>query len=127
MHVLLRIPGLGMVKAGFILQFMGFDVGCLDTRNIQRERIDINATRIRKDLSPRAQARRLAWYLRETGGRAQELWDGWCQDVAGTYGTFQDADSVSRVHLDCIVPKGWPMPAEAPCVPYLGVPDEIPF
>jgi hypothetical protein len=34
---LLRVPGLGIVKATFIAQLMGFDVACLDARNVARE------------------------------------------------------------------------------------------
>lgn len=36
--VLCCVPGLGIVKSAFVLQLMGYDVACLDSRNVKREK-----------------------------------------------------------------------------------------
>jgi hypothetical protein len=42
---LAAVPGLGVVKAGFAAQLMGWDVACLDGRNIEREGLSPRAYR----------------------------------------------------------------------------------
>lgn len=124
-RVLMHIPGLGIVKSAFVLQLMGFDIACLDTRNIQREGRNPNAYRSMKK-SRVFWTKRVAAYVADTGGRAREYWDLWCQDVATAY--KRTADAISRIHLDCIVPAG--MIVDPICVPCAGTPDvltEIPW
>lgn len=93
------MPGLGIVKAAFICQFLGFDVACLDTRNIKREgrnprayRSDGNAKK-----SGPAWKRKIARYVAETSGKAQFYWDAWCEDVAAVYD--MTAQEISELHL----------------------------
>ena len=85
------VPGLELVKAGFALQLAGYDVACLDTRNVRRENRDPRAFR-----APYTN-RRLDAYLRETEGKAASYWDAWCEDVAHARGG--NADDISALHL----------------------------
>lgn len=127
-RALCKVPGLGIVKSAFVCQLMGFDVACLDTRNIQREGRNPNQYRSRGEAhkTTRAFGRKILDYVRDTGGRAREYWDIWCEDVADAY--KRTAEDISRIHLDCIVPRGVSFaPIAVPC---FGTPekfDDIPF
>jgi hypothetical protein len=98
------IPGLGVIKAGFVAQMLGWDVACLDVRNFQRlggtdwSRRD----RARKE-QPAQFRRKVSQYVQETQGRARELWDDWCIDAGEAY--LMTAQSVSYMHLHAIVPE----------------------
>ena len=101
---LCRVPGLGIVKAGFVCQLMGFDVGCLDTRNIDRLGLLPRAYRSDGEERKRKPAfqRKIARYVEEVGGRAEVLWNDWCNSVAKTYAT--SGEDISAWHL-AIIPK----------------------
>lgn len=100
---LLEIPGLGIVKAAFVAQLMGFNVACLDSRNIKREGRNPRKYETRGEKSGRKLNPRLvAEYVAETFGKAQFYWDAWCNDVAEAYGLTPQA--VSDLHL-AIIPK----------------------
>lgn len=111
MWELTRIPGLGLVKAAFVLQFLGHDIACLDTRNVKREGRNPRAyetrgtagTNSNRKNSPAFRAL-IHRYIAETSGRSLELWDAWCADVADTY--LMSPKAVSAIHL-VIVPKGF--------------------
>lgn len=101
--VLVReVRGLGVVKAGFVLQLAGHDVACLDTRNIVRE--GRNPREFRVDVSPKILERTLDRYIEAVGGRAEEYWDAWCEDVARARGKL--AEDISALHL-AIVPDDY--------------------
>ncbi len=103
---LLRVPGLGIVKAAFIAQLMGFDVACLDSRNIRREGRNPKAfeTRARDKARPAHIAKLVNLYVEETYGKAETYWDAWCQDVAEAYDRTPQA--ISDLHLS-IVPDNY--------------------
>ena len=94
--LLCNVPGLGIVKSAFILQLLGYDVACLDSRNVKRE--GRNARAFREPYT----RNKIAQYLFETEGRAAYYWDAWCSEVAGYYDLTPLA--VSALHL-CIVPE----------------------
>jgi hypothetical protein len=96
---LLEVPGLGIVKAGFILQMLGHDVACLDTRNVKREGRNPRAFRT-DGRKPAALVRKVDLYLNETYGHAERYWDQWCTEVAGYYDMTPEA--VSALHLSVI-------------------------
>lgn len=100
-----EVPGIGIVKAAFIGQMMGFDIGCLDTRNIQR--LGLNPREYRTDGTDRKQTdafkRKVSRYVASTLGQGETLWDDWCADVGKVYGV--SAEDISREHLT-IIPKG---------------------
>lgn len=97
---LLRVPGLGIVKAGFVAQLMGFNVACLDSRNITREGRNPRAYRT-DGRTPEALAPKVAAYVGETYGKARAYWDAWCKDVAAAYD--RTPQQVSELHM-AIVP-----------------------
>lgn len=100
---LLEIRGLGIVKAAFIAQLMGYNVACLDSRNVTREGRNPRAFRT-DGKTPQQLAPKVRQYVSETFGRAQEYWDAWCIDVAGAYG--RTAQEISELHL-AIVPSDY--------------------
>lgn len=96
---LCEVPGLGIVKAAFALQMMGWDCACLDTRNIKREKRDPRAYRSDGEArkSGPAWQRKIARYCAETAGKAEFYWDTWCAEVGQVYDLT--ADNVSAIHL----------------------------
>lgn len=100
---LLRIRGLGIVKAAFVAQLMGYNVACLDTRNVAREARNPRAYRT-DGKTPLQLAPAVRRYVGETYGRAQEYWDAWCEDVAGAYD--RTAQEISELHA-VIVPRDY--------------------
>lgn len=99
---LCETPGLGIVKAGFICQLAGLDVACLDSRNVTREGRRPREFRTDgKSPQTRAFKRKVERYVGETGGRAREYWDAWCNYVAPFHNLTPHA--VSELHL-AIVP-----------------------
>jgi hypothetical protein len=105
LYLLTRIPGLGIVKAAFILQMLGHDIACLDVRNIIRDSRDPRAYRsdAREKASP-AWRKKIARYVETTRGKAEHYWDTWCEEVAKDYGST--AEHISRDHVNAIVRKG---------------------
>jgi hypothetical protein len=101
MRRLLDVTGLGLVKAGFVAQLMGWDVACVDSRNAQREGTPLTEWRLEKArASPRLVERKLAAYLARTEGRAEEYWDAWCEFVAPDHGLTPE--EVSALHLSIL-------------------------
>lgn len=99
--IICETPGIGLVKAAFVLQLMGYDMACLDSRNIKREGRNPRAYDTNGRKETKAFAAKAARYVAEVEGRAEEYWDAWCIDVAGTYGLTPH--EVSAMHL-AIVP-----------------------
>jgi hypothetical protein len=106
---LLAVPSLGIVKSAFVLQFLGHNIGCMDTRNLRREGIDYRAFRVDgngKLGRPPVSSRRIDLYFTIAGGRAEELWDTWCNEVAEDRWRENTrnltAQEVSDLHLEVI-------------------------
>lgn len=93
---LAQCPGLGIVKAAFVAQFLGFDVACLDSRNVKLEKRKPRAFRADKK-SGKLFEKRLAKYVRETSGKAEFYWDRWCNYVGEIRG-YTGAE-ISALHL----------------------------
>jgi hypothetical protein len=91
------------VKGAFIAQLMGYDIACLDARNVSREARNPRAYRT-DGKTPRQLEPKVRLYVGETFGRAAEYWDLWCEDVAQAYG--RTAQEISELHL-AIVPRGY--------------------
>ena len=101
---LLRVPGLGIVKAAFVAQLMGFNVACLDSRNVKREgrnprAYETRGTKGGRKFSPAMVER----YVAETYGRAEEYWNAWCCGVAEAY--KRTPEEISALHLAIIPPN----------------------
>lgn len=100
----LKIPGLGLAKAGFLVQLLTGRAGCLDMHNIARFGLTPATWRIRNLVDPADQMReiddKITLYLSlcDACGGSEYLWDSWCEHLADTVGTFRDGDDVSRRH-----------------------------
>lgn len=101
LHRVMRVPGLGLVKGAFVLQMMGHDIACIDTRNQAREGWAGELLKLRKR-EPAAMTRKVSKYIDLFGGRARELWNDWCLEVARDTGRSPDA--VSQDHLTAVLP-----------------------
>ena len=97
-----RMPGLGLVKGGFVLQLMGFDVACLDARNVRTEGRDERefCSEGSKEKTRASWHNKVDRYLEETGGKAEYYWNAWCQEYADQVG--MTADMISKRHLDIV-------------------------
>jgi hypothetical protein len=103
-----RIPGLGIVKSAFVAQLLGADIACIDSRNAKRLSIgpETYKTYGEKYKKTRAFRRRVARYVSDWKGKAAELWDDWCRDIAPRYG--MEPDDVSALHLAILPPEYTP-------------------
>lgn len=116
--VLIEIPGLGIVKAAFVAQMMGFDVACLDSRNVAREGLNprkYSTGMLKSNGNWRKLAHMINDYVIETGGRAHELWDTWCADAAEYYG--RTAEAISEIHL-LVVPHDYQPTTQIEEIPF---------
>ena len=101
----LAVPGLGLVKAGFVVQLLVGEAGCMDMHNLARLGLDPDEFDIPKRADPEEQLlvinECIAHYLYmcEKFGGSEHLWNGWCEFVAETYRTYDDAEDVSRRHV----------------------------
>lgn len=70
-QLLMRVPGLGIVKSAFVAQMLGRNVACMDTRNQAREGRKIDQWHLRggEKTRPIAQ-RKLDAYLAHVSGKA---------------------------------------------------------
>ena len=101
----MRVPNVGMVKAGFIAQMLGFNVACLDSHNLKRLGMTESQTKISKTLSDTAKRRKIRGYVELCQNKGTEYWwDTWCEHVAGNKAnrTLDTADVVSRYHGECV-------------------------
>lgn len=104
--LLLEIPGLNTIKAGFVAQILGFPVGCIDTVNQQLYGIDVKSFNIPKGQRQKTRHAKIAAYvtLCQKLGGAEQLWDVWCHNIAQKYGSYQgSSEAVSAQHVDCII------------------------
>jgi len=104
--ILFQVTGLGVVKAGFVAQCLGFNVGCLDSHNIVRMGLKVTDVSIRKTLKRETQRRKIKEYIElcQHMGTAN-LWNDWCSHVAGNIGnkSLTTGDEVSAFHVECII------------------------
>ena len=101
----LDTPGMGLPKASFMLQCLGYNVGCLDSHNLTRFNVPISATQIGK-VSDKTKMIKVDKYIsltRKLGG-SEELWNSWCIYVAGNRAnkTLPTGDMVSAYHYEAI-------------------------
>lgn len=102
---LLEVPGLGLAKAGFVMQMMFGRVGCMDVHNIRRMyKVDVKDVMISKGAKPETKFRKIMNYvsLFQANRSTERIWDSWCEQVMYNKcnrGRFSSADEVSRLHL----------------------------
>jgi hypothetical protein len=100
----LVIPGIGIVKAGFIAQLVGGVAGCIDVHNAKLYGINLDAFSVQKGLSEKVVNLKIAHYVRMCHQLGTGyLWDNWCHHLSAKYPTiWPEAQDVSRYHLSCL-------------------------
>lgn len=100
----LKVPGLGLAKAGFLTQLTTGMCGCLDMHNVEIHGLTPLAWHIRPRVDPQQQLveidSKIELYMGlvdECGGPGN-LWNDWCRHLAETVSTFEGAGDVSRRH-----------------------------
>ena len=108
LNVFLRVPGLALVKAGFLCQIFDNAVGCIDLHNVKIYDIPVSNLRYRNEATDVNKAAKRARYvgLCEGLGGSTALWSRWCDYVAKLrpQNWLDDAD-VSQFHVDVITGK----------------------
>lgn len=108
MDLFLQIPGMALVKAGFLCQIFAGSVGCIDTHNIKLYDIPVSALRYRYENSAECNAAKVRRYVELCSGLggAHALWSRWCDYVAGLRPfNWTDGAEVSQFHVDVITGK----------------------
>ena len=103
MAVFMRIPGIGLAKAGFLCQMLYGRVGCLDTHNLVRFGLPPRTfTPSLPSTSAKCRWRIIRQYVEtcEQLGGCAELWDSWCEYVANREG--DRPETISALHLAAI-------------------------
>jgi hypothetical protein len=102
---LLPTPGLGLVKAGFFLQCLGYETACMDVHNIKRYGLNPNQLKVGK-VTQKTLFKKVDNYVNlcDSLGSSQSHWDDWCLHVADTRmnRTLPTADRVSAFHYEVI-------------------------
>lgn len=102
----MQVPGLGMVKAAFVVQCIGGGTACIDSHNLTRLGLPVSAVKIGAKLKPETIRAKVLAYVRmcdETGGSAY-WWNSWCDYVAGRRGSpLKTGDQVSAYHTDAVL------------------------
>ncbi len=108
LDVFLRVPGLGLVKSGFLCQIFAGTVGCIDTHNIKLYEIPLSALRYNYGSGDtfRKQKRDRYISLCHGLGGSHFLWSHWCDYVAKLRPyNWSDGAEVSQFHFDVISGK----------------------
>ena len=109
LYRLVQVPGLGAVKAGFVMQLMFGRVGCFDVHNLRRFRkVDPKDFQFADTAKPETKFKKLVNYvgLCKVNRSTEKLWDSWCEQL--TYkpcnrGRFATGNDVSQFHLTSLV------------------------
>ena len=104
LRVLLELPQISYVKAGFILQMCGYEIACLDVHNCRAAGINAKALSRIPACAELLHAR-VEMYIMvcHVLGGAEYLWDSWCGLIATKYPRqFRSADEVSAYHVQCV-------------------------
>lgn len=111
-HELLKyfasLPGLGLVKGGFVIQLCFGLSGCIDRHNVKRFNIPAGRFKAFRYKNAKTNKTRNA-IVREyhaivdrCGGTAS-LWDTWCNYLAAkTPSIYKNGYAVSKIHMDAI-------------------------
>jgi hypothetical protein len=96
------VPGLGLAKAGFVVQLVRGRIGCIDSHNAKLYDVGPGQLRLDPRLTVKGRNLKLEQYidLCEALGGSTSLWKQWCILMAAKYPQhFKDARAVSAVHL----------------------------
>lgn len=106
---LASLPGLGMVKGGFVAQLAFGLVGCLDTHNMVRYNLtpsQVSAKSFKNAKTDKTRNAKIEAYLglcHEFGG-CEALWNSWCEYVFSRNrgDVYESAYHVSAVHCEAL-------------------------
>ena len=104
--LLMQVPNLGMVKASFVLQCMGFNTACIDSHNLKRLGMKPSAVKVSPKLSSEKQRAKVLTYVELCQKQGAEWWwNIWCEAVAGNQANrrLDTGDAVSAYHVDCVI------------------------
>tara|TARA_R110002020_G_scaffold333628_7_gene549059 strand:- start:1248 stop:1847 length:600 start_codon:yes stop_codon:yes gene_type:complete len=100
-----RIPGLDIVKAGFLATLTHGVGGCLDSHNIKLYNLKPRSFRTHHKMlwdTRLAHADRYIKLCDKLGG-TEKIWDNWCSHIAAKYPqTYKDGGEVSQFHTHYI-------------------------
>ena len=102
----MRIPCIGLVKAGFLMQCLTGKVGCMDCHNLREHNLPESMFKMSHNKYTKANLIRVAKYIDtcEDIGGSEFLWNQWCKGMANRYpNNFRDANAVSFLHTDAIL------------------------
>ena len=108
-ELFMAVPNLGMVKAAFVAQCLGFNVACIDSHNLKRLGMSPQAVKVNLKAKRATIRKKVVEYVLMTQQEGSEYWwDSWCEYVAGNRANkeLDTGDIVSRFHVDCITMKG---------------------
>ena len=107
MLVLTDVPGLGMVKAGFVMQMMFGRVGCIDVHNLRRfYKVTPKDIQFTAKATDKTKLKKIDNYVQICKGNrsTQKLWDSWCDLIADKHcNHFKTGWDVSVYHLEALV------------------------
>ena len=105
-QLFMAVPNLGMVKAAFLAQCLGFNVACIDSHNIKRLGISPNLVKSPPSgMKPATVRKKVEQYVELTQVEGSEYWwNTWCEYVAGNRANraLDTGDVVSRYHVECV-------------------------
>ena len=99
----MQIPGLGMVKAAFVVQMLGQNIACLDTHNLKALGMTEAQVKIGPKLKAETARKKVMAYVElcaKTGG-AEFWWNKWCDYVAGICG-YPSIEGCGCVDNKCV-------------------------
>ena len=98
------VPGLGLIKAGFVVQLTRGMVGCVDRHNAIAYDVHPNQLVFPKGrMTLKAQRHRLEEYVHLTDaiGGSEFMWEQWCIMIAAKNPhSYRSAEQVSGQHVD---------------------------
>jgi len=100
MRIFLRVPGLGLAKAGFVCQLTAGLVGCIDVHNIRMYGIDPNHLKVSMKVKNKELIKtKILNYINICHAIGTEkLWNNWCEYLSTKNKTWRDGFHVSEVH-----------------------------
>ena len=105
-ELFMQVPNLGMVKASFLAQCLGFNVACIDGHNVKRLGINPNLVKTPpKAMKPETARRKVEEYIVLTQREGSKYWwNTWCEYVAGNKANrkLTTGNVVSKFHVECI-------------------------
>jgi hypothetical protein len=100
LYRLTQVPGLGLAKAGFVMQLAIGMAGCIDSHNVTMYGVNPNALKMGKVKAEKAlEKAKMYLELCDKLGGTEKLWDNWCNFVATRHPKhFEDGYDVSARH-----------------------------